>query len=353
MTKRKSREDTALSSRPRKRQASSAPKASTKAIIARNSSTSPLLRLSPELRNRIWTEVIGDRLIHLRYDHWIDNPPHFDIEDSDSESLAHRSPWKHVVCQHDCPEDRPEEKKVVLDVCDEEHVLWRRPHDECRFPDEDDLYLHDAEPINCSDRPAMCLTILCASHQIYTEANRILWTTNTFSFADGPTFKHFMKTRNIHQKRLVGNLRFEMHWGDAEEKHWNSALNMALIRSLTGLQTIRLQITCDIEGELWHATRDRFVWDTSYAEGLRKLSILPLTSAKVAIRKSPNYRNWGFDGELWRKKDMDTCAKEVRKMLVNPRGAEIYQKHQDERISRRDRFDEDLRAGIVNPWVVP
>ncbi|KAL8977180.1 MAG: hypothetical protein Q9177_006692, partial [Variospora cf. flavescens] len=170
---------------------------------------------------------------------------------------------------------------------------------------------------------------------IYVEANRILWATNTFSFSDGVTLKDFMKTRNAHQKRLIHNLRFEMmHVNYKEEKEWNSALNMALVRSLTGLQTLRLQITYEIEKDIWDTTKDHFVQQNSEFEGLRKLSILPLTSAEVVIRTSSDpfasFPRASWHKGLWQQPEMDECAKQIRQLLLNPQGADIYAQRQAE-----------------------
>ncbi|KAL8975301.1 MAG: hypothetical protein Q9197_000469 [Variospora fuerteventurae] len=181
----------------------------------------------------------------------------------------------------------------------------------------------------------MHLTVLGASRQIYVEANRILWATNTFSFSDGVTMKDFMKIRNAHQKRLIHNLRFDMHVSYTEEKKWNSSLNMALFRSLTGLQTLRLKITYDMGKDLWDTTKDRFVQQNSEFQGLRELSILPLTSAELVIRTSSdpyaNFPRVSWQKGLWQQPDMDQRAKKIRQLLLNPQGVDIYAQRQDER----------------------
>lgn len=314
--------------------------------IQRNATVSPLLSLPAELRDKIWGEVLGGRLVHLDFD------DDYDTSESESFTDSGQLHWKHKICQHDCKENRPDN----FVWCGEE-VPWRRPHAGCRFRDEDvysDTYNDDPEPL--CDVVTMHLTVLRASRQIYVEANRILWTTNTFSFPDGPTFGEFMETRNIHQKRLIHNLRFEMRWGWGDERHWNTALGIALVKSLTGLQTLRLQIVCDLEKERWDHNKDRFVRLTTYAEGLRKLSILPLTSAEIAVRTSINPlgpRRWGNPTELWQKHDRDQCAKDLKALLLNPRGAQVYAEYQSSKASRRAEYMEQLRecSGAWKPWL--
>ncbi|KAI4179936.1 MAG: hypothetical protein LQ348_005294 [Seirophora lacunosa] len=331
--------------------------------IARNASASPLLRLPSELRDRIWTYVLGGRLVHLKHDHTAGNPdylPDQDSEESDDEyaeecrATLDRNPWQHLVCQHDCPEEEPD-KKVVLDEEDPEEATWQKPHAECYLDDYDDPYcLRSPRPEDPSGKSAMHLTVLRASRQIYVEANRILWATNTFSFADGPTLKHFMKTRNVYQKRLIHSLRFDMNWICQGEKEWNSALNMATIRSWTGLRALRLRISFDPDQELWGHPVDTFVQDSSETEGLWKLSILPLTSAEVSMHDYPHRDPclaFGFQAEYWQQSDMDECAEEIRQVLLNPKGAETYAKHQAERISPAARLQERLRTGHIYPYM--
>lgn len=309
--------------------------------------------------------MLGGRLVHLNYDPTAGYPDYLadhDSEESDDEyeeeirAILNRNPWLHLVCQHDCPEEEPD-KKVVLDEEDPEEAIWQKPHAECCLDDYDPYSIKPARPEDPSGKSAMHLTILRASRQIYVEANRILWATNIFSFADGPTLKHFMKTRNAHQKRLIHSLRFDMNWICQREKEWNSALNMATIRSLTGLRALRLRITFDPDQELWGHPVDTFVQDSSETEGLWKLSILPLTSAEVAMHtyplRDPCFAFGAWKADDWQQSDMDQCAEEIRQVLLNPKGAETYAKHQAERISPAARIREQLRAGHTYPFLLP
>lgn len=273
--------------------------------MARNQLNSPLLRLPLELRNRIWREVLGESLIHLKYD---SQDHELDFEDHDSiyHSTFQRRPWRHIVCQDDGPEDRPEKKWVPNKWYGyapgaENKVLMVRPHGDCDLNYEEPT---SSGPIDFWDHDTMRLTVLRVCRQMYVEANRILWTTNTFSFSSGRTFQRFMMTRTIHQKRLIRNLRFEMEWAFGEEKRWNSALSMPLIRSMIGLQSIRLNIVYDMEQSDFDLLKVDFIKGTSFTEGLRKLSILPLVHAEVLVR---NHEHSSESG-LWQRVDRARCA---------------------------------------------
>ncbi|KAL9611712.1 MAG: hypothetical protein Q9204_009005, partial [Flavoplaca sp. TL-2023a] len=236
-----------------------------------------------------------------------------------------------------------------------------KPHAECglAYYKVADAFSNDLQ--SSRDVALMHLTLLRASRQIYVEANRILWTTNTFSFNDGPTFGEFMKTRNIHQKRLIHNLRFEMRWGWGDEFRWNSAFSMALVKSLSGLRTLRLQIVCNLKKECWEYNKDRFVRLSTYTESLRKLSIMPLRSTEIAVRTSSSKGGpllWrlhpGNREDFWQKGDREKCAEELKALLLDPKGADAYADFQASQASRRAELDERLRnfAGVWTPWLM-
>ncbi|KAL8787814.1 MAG: hypothetical protein Q9213_002001 [Squamulea squamosa] len=341
MTKRKKSIEKALTkSKPRKQVAFSIPKASTKAIIVRNASTSPLLRLPPELRNRIWTEVLGKRLIHLSH---IRSDNSSDDESSgDDHNFYGRRQWTHLVCQHDCPEDQPDRR--VVDDEDEEEFIWEIAHYECDPNDYAfDPYLPASERF--CDHLFMHLNILRVSRQVYVESNQVLWTTNTFSFDEGTSLKFFLNTRNIGQRRLIRNLRFQMDWRwGATGKKWNSAVDIRMINSLTGLRTLRLKIFYDVDEQTWSFLKDRFVQVSTQTEGLRRLSTLPLITAEVVVRPSSQY----FNRRLWQKIDSDQCARDIQRMLLNPQGEKIYADHQRELRETRERCQENKRLRKEN-----
>lgn len=203
----------------------------------------------------------------------------------------------------------------------------------------------------------MHLTVLRASRQIYVEANRVLWTTNTFSFDDGPSLGEFTKTMKPHQKQLIRNLRFEMCWSSANVMPWNSALSMALVKSFTGLQTLRLQILCNLEKDRWDHNKDHFVRLSTYTEGIRRLSILPLQSTEIVVRSAVPTRLEFFglhrvanpDG-LWQKGDWKRCAEDLKALLLDPKGADVYADNQATIVSRRVELNKEVKDS-GRPWL--
>ncbi|KAL9015430.1 MAG: hypothetical protein Q9180_008866 [Flavoplaca navasiana] len=282
--------------------------------MVRNATTSPLLRLPPEIREKIWIEVLGGRLIHLHYEYF-DDEMEFDDSDITYKACFGRSPWRHIVCEDDGPEDRRKEKTVPNPGYHEAITCaknrWVYPHDACDLDYEDS---GSSRPIVYHAHEGMRLTVLRVSRQLYTEAHPVLWTTNIYSFADGLTFRRFVMTRTINQKRLIRNLRFEMDWDCGLIEEWNKALSTATIQSLLGLRTLRLRIIYDMNQWLWDGSGDRILESTNRMDGLRRLSHLPLTSAEVAFC----IRDWlSEDSGYWQKADRDSCARSLQKILLD------------------------------------
>lgn len=224
--------------------------------------------------------------------------------------------------------------------------MWQKAYSAC---DPYDFDIYPSESHRLPSHSFMHLTVLRVSRQLYAEANQILWTTNTFSFRTGTSLRYFLMTRTFHQKRSIRRLRCRMDWrrpsdwrrpGDHE---WGSALDVAVIKSLTGLRTLRLKIFYDIEERFWHAVKQHFVQTrSSYTEALWKLPTLSLTSAEVIVRTSP----YSLRHDLWRKNDCDQCARNIQEMLLNPKRAEIYSQQQSE-LKKSGEVDQEIEQLIL------
>lgn len=100
------------------------------------------------------------------------------------------SAWRHVVCENDGPE--AQENRTF--TTSRGQVLVLQSHHTC----ESDLDYDPPEPDTIYKESCyfghetMRLSVLRSCRQIYVEANNMLWTSNTFSFADPTTFERFM-----------------------------------------------------------------------------------------------------------------------------------------------------------------
>ena len=247
--------------------------------------------------------------------------------------LNYGSAWRHLVCEDDGPENRDNKKLELLNG----QVLWIKPHARCTPEyEEPDPRLS----IDFWDHETMRLTLLRTCRQAYVEANAVLWMTNTFDFEDAITFKRFMMTRNIHQKRLVKSLRFQMDWNMDKNKSWNSVFNMPLIRSLSGLRCLRLCIFFQMEAKLYELVKSLdLLFATTYCDGLQKLSILPLTEVEVVV-KGPL---WRLGGLMWTKRDRQEFSDGLRKVLLDPKGAKIYEENQ-RKLKEQSRRQREVEA---------
>ena len=194
----------------------------------------------------------------------------------------------------------------------------------------------------------MRLSVLRSCRQIYVEANNILWTSNTFSFADSVTFKRFMMTRTIHQKRLIESLRLQMEWVDYQ---WDRSLKMALVRSLSGLRRLRLNMEQKLLIGSYESAKSRnLLYITTHCDGLKKLSTLPLAEVEIVV-ETPIIES---EDHLWTKADRHDFAEGLRIILLNPKGAQIYAEDQlkwKEKCRRQRERDAQEKALIFRPRV--
>lgn len=155
-------------------------------------------------------------MIHLRYDY---SQGLGDFEGGDGGRIS----WRHLVCQGPYWEEHATEVAVHSDEEDEEDPIWQKAYSAC---DPDDYDIYPSELHRLPSHSFMGLTVLRASRQMYAEANRILWTTNTSSFGTGTTLKYFLMTRTFHRKGSIRHLRCKMDCRRPGPHKWSSALDI-------------------------------------------------------------------------------------------------------------------------------
>ena len=267
--------------------------------IERNFHDSPLLKLPPEIRDKVWRYVLGDRLVHLRYERL----------------------WKHHVCQNDGLESRDFEERTS-----ESESYFVGPHESCQ---------HHCKPRDrkakavCSDIERLSLTVLRSCRQAYVESSHILGTTNTFDFVEISTFKQFLKMASVDQKPLIQRLRLTLGNGSENPDMysdfwaWDRVLTMSTVKSLSRLRSLRVQIlyTIDLsEFKYWSQRCSRLyqLYPSTYSKGLHRLSTLTLTEVEVAVKV---LYEAGF---MWKEDERRKYADGLRKLLLDPKGAEIF-----------------------------
>ena len=296
----------------------------------RNASCSPLLQLPLEVRNKIWASLLGDRLLHLEYG---------SMNLASTTQDEYLRSWSSTVCQYDRPEDE----------VGEDDITWNLSHSRCTFHvarrhgDYPYWFYCCGSKREQSTHEEIHLTALRVCRQIYNEADRVLWSTNTFSFDDEVTFLRFMDTRTTCQKRSLKKLRLQMNaWEDAS---WSSVLGIRLIRSLVGLRSLRLQINF-----FMHAKRYQWIKAHGYdwnprefqrrLQFVQRMKVLPLTEVEVFIGE---YSGMYDESLSWTAEDRTEYADVIRRTLLDPEGAEKYaQDQEDVKESNRQKRERNM-----------
>ena len=281
-----------------------------------------------EICNKIWKFVLGDQLIHLEYIR---------------RNSAGRQIFRHVVCEDDRPEDGMVEDSTWIKSNGDEEIVWRQPHYHC---DVQLAYNHRADP-KLWDHKCMHLSALRVCRQIYSEASDVLWTTNTFSFNDAAlSFHCFMEERTTYQKQLLRRLRLQMDWVWGEDGPWNCALDMALIKSLTGLRSLRLQINHSVGAWSYQQARALggafALFEPGHLELVHRMAVMPLANVEVFVgdRSQPHNLN-----TLWTAEDRKEYAEGIRKILLDPNGTKFAQGLED-----WDRYNRQFRQIGEERW---
>ena len=209
-----------------------------------------------------------------------------------------------------------------------------------------DQLIHLSYSLTAARMYEMCgsvsLTALRVCRQTYAEANVTLWTTNTFSFDEAfPSFSVFMRFRTTHQRQLLRKLQLEMDWICEGDRGWNRVLGMPLISRLSGLRSLSLQINLSMEAAFYETAKARgnvlCLFQMRQFEIVNKLATVPLSDVEVFVTNFPKLPTSSDDSEEpreleppWSFEDRVECAEEIRKVLLNPKGAEQYAHQQKE-----------------------
>lgn len=228
----------------RKKQAVTITLAATKAIIERNASTSPLLKLPAEIRDEILALVLGRKLIHLVYIR-----------------RRRRRGCRHAVCTSPSSEYEAHEQFMTgythiptHDSADFYSPTFKMRHAHCKSWDleadrvwtDEERFLSRLKSKEERRTPMLDLSILGACRKMYEEANAILWSTNTFSFEDGLSLQKFIQGLHTTQSNKLTRVHIDMDWGlGRSEKQWREALQPSLMSKLNALQMLHITLDQD------------------------------------------------------------------------------------------------------------
>ncbi|CAF9942824.1 MAG: hypothetical protein ALECFALPRED_010096 [Alectoria fallacina] len=299
-------------------------------------STSPLLKLPVELRDRIFRFVVGDQFIHVKWTHRggcgsADPTLECDIglryaicvaTVSENEVYEEfRSGYNNIP-----PKDSPE---YYTSTCEERHK-------ECRLWDK---YGNTPVIEEKREKKALDLSMLGASRQIYEEANLLLWSTNTFSFEDPTSFEKFMSKLTFLQKRKLTKMHISIDWLSYRYEQWERVLKIRLLEKLKGLKTVHLCFDQDLvrlaswpdESILLEedtsstglfASRQILVLDYPQLEPFGALQMLHLQHATVVIADKTGDAEQSTS--RWSVHKQREVAEKLRNKLLEPEGVKVF-----------------------------
>ena len=138
--------------------------------------TSPLLKLPPEILQKILKYVVGGRLIHIGYISAASLLTTYVIDDASKRGILHAS-----LCQSTQSEEESCKQMQSGISTDCQPTCWQQRHRDCvriivrrGFTDPPKSRIRPGNPIN--------LEVMGTCRQLYEECNILLWGTNTFSF---------------------------------------------------------------------------------------------------------------------------------------------------------------------------
>ena len=204
------------------------------------------------------------------------------------------------------------------------------------------LFEQVQHPIADRDRITMC-SLLGASRQIYEEAYRLFWTTNTFSFEDAFSLGEFLGSLTLSQKRHLTNLHVvrKMDGSEQWEPEWRH-LGRSFLPALRGLKTLHLcfeQRTYSNPSDAQYqrmARRDKALLD-EMCQPWSALRTSPLSNVTVISDKRANLQLNNLLMERCTVAEKSWMAEKIRESLINEEAvAQARQKMLEERASRNE-----------------
>jgi hypothetical protein len=308
--------------------------------IQHNSIESPLLRLPLEIRELIWSMVLGERLLHLAY-----NSDISDVDSGEGEGKP-AYPWVAIFCLSKHSEHELYRLSQVqqgaaasIQIVAGNETMKETPHWQAHSECEQAMSPWTPVPywgngryreLSASEIKPQ-LQILRTCRPIYIEAARLLWCTNTFSFNDARTFKEFMSCCNSAQTRLMTKLHLDITLHSPRRVgDWDSALTMTNVKSLKSLKTLhislkRIHLRCPPNES---QTRFDTILRDLYTQRVTRFKILPLENVTVVVENEAYSRP--HEATHWPSSVLVDWAETIRSTILDPEGPMRWQEEQDQ-----------------------
>jgi hypothetical protein len=297
------------------------------------SGTRGLLSLPKEIRDKIWSEVLGDRTIHLRYTRACTTiyagRGGLPVETCTPAKL------KHCICVADLSE-----QAIYQQSIQDGEGIWSQDcdnyHNKCCYG--------RSSAGEENKPPALDLRLLRTNHQIHKEASAILLRTNLFSINDERGFTSFMQTLDPVRRAMLAKLHLSLTWQtttddlfgasrpDPDLNPWNRRMPATLIRQLSGLHTLHICMAQGFYdqkllgkmkrmGLSWVAGLLRF---GDHEAGAPMLKTVTVSLTDEEWNRSLKYVNWTEQRKIerkwrWTLRERQEFAEKVRQRILNTR----------------------------------
>lgn len=184
-----------------------------------------MLRLPFELRENIYKELLGDRLIHIEYTYW----QHAEY-DPDRTATWPDPPFCdecYLTCVGCLQEETKDLQAVpIWDKCPSLCTAHLQPLSPLPYTSADvevtpEPWPESRSTVRKPNGRALDVTVLRSCRQIYNECHHVLYSNNTFSFNNPHVFLCFMKT--IHRTNLRQIKYLQLYVNTIVEEDWYKA----------------------------------------------------------------------------------------------------------------------------------
>ncbi|KAL8757712.1 MAG: hypothetical protein Q9184_004130 [Pyrenodesmia sp. 2 TL-2023] len=208
--------------------------ASIPAVIQKNKTDSPLLRLPDEILKEIITFVVGGHTLHVKYG---------EHQPSPSSKSVFRG-LRHGICTAQQSEEvaYKDSKYGCADIPYGQHPeFYVQPYSIRHDPCFKSFVAHY--------KSRLSIAVLYVSRLVYETADHVLLSTNTFAFTDPPSLAVFMGALHPQRIATVNKLQLALPWGVGSSHGdrndgapWTDTLAPNIMGALTGLKTLEITL---------------------------------------------------------------------------------------------------------------